>query len=176
MSVQAREQWEVGRIDVGNDNLQGSSSSFGVEQSRGAVRRDAKMWSALAQSAVSRCSAPPRQDEGCSSHNTDYTPYTILRLPHTWSPRHSGSYSISPSILTLPRCTFSPLSRIRSSIVAILPFSVASLNQPIWSAIRCLARQRVRSACEPANPPRLALGTLNQDDALGVCPLAELMR
>lgn len=73
----------------------------------------------------------------------------------------SGSYSISPSMLIRPFLIFSPLARNRSSTVLSLPDSVLScalartfegeeeltLNQPIWSAMRCLKSARVLRHC-----------------------------
>jgi hypothetical protein len=50
----------------------------------------------------------------------------------------SGAYSTTPPASSLPRRTSSPLSFIISSIVLIFPSLVLSLNQPRWSAIRCL--------------------------------------
>jgi len=50
------------------------------------------------------------------------------------------SSTVDPSWLACPLCTASPLARMKSSTFFNWPPSVpsVSLNQPIWSAIRCL--------------------------------------
>lgn len=55
---------------------------------------------------------------------------------------HFGVYSITPPASIRPRLTLSPFARIKSSIVFNLPSSVLSLNQPRWSAMRCLKTTR----------------------------------
>ena len=60
--------------------------------------------------------------------------YTTL-LPQN---PHSEIYSTVPSRSSLPFRTFSPFAFNKSSIVRSLPSSVLSLNQPRWSAIKCL--------------------------------------
>ena len=52
--------------------------------------------------------------------------------------RSSSTYSTVPSIFSLPLWTFFPSAFAKSSTVHNLPPSVNSLNQPRWSAIKCL--------------------------------------
>jgi len=53
---------------------------------------------------------------------------------------HASAYSMSPLASILPRLTFSPFSRRISSTVRSWPPFVLSLNQPRWSAIKCLEK------------------------------------
>ncbi len=52
--------------------------------------------------------------------------------------RGHSKYSVSPSKFNLPFLIFSPFSLTNSSTVGSFPSFVNSLNQPRWSAIRCL--------------------------------------
>ena len=54
----------------------------------------------------------------------------------------SGANSTTPFASLIPRRTFSPFARMMSSIVLNLPSSVPSLNQPKWSASKCLGKPR----------------------------------
>lgn len=63
------------------------------------------------------------------------------KLIASWHPSQVSVYSTTPPTSILPRLIFSPFERRMSSTVRSLPFSVLSLNQPRWSAIKCLFLQ-----------------------------------
>ena len=60
--------------------------------------------------------------------------------PKSTSCTNYSEYSTTPLASRLPLVTFSPFALNRSSTVFSLPSWVLSLNQPKWSAIRCLAK------------------------------------
>ena len=97
----------------------------------------------------------------------------------------SGRISMVPSSWALPRRTSSPLARIKSSMVLNLPSWVDSLNQPMWSAIKCLgedARSAGKNRVDGLSNysvvealPVFASGTLQENDARLVGSFCECM-
>ena len=82
--------------------------------------------------------------EQCIHYTEDH--HRNLVLPTQLSSQSPAIvYSTVPSRSSLPLRTFSPFAFNRSSIVRTLPSCVLSLNQPRWSAIKCLMVERSES-------------------------------
>ena len=91
---------------------------------------------------------------------------------------YSGAYSTTPPASILPLLTVSPLARNKSSTVLSFPSSVLSLNQPRWSAMRCLrfacmgyGSARGLERCSPVFASR----TCHKYNPLLITPLRKLV-
>lgn len=91
--------------------------------------------------------------------------------------RNHWVYDISPPSVTIPRWTVSPFSLRMSSMRGSFPSFVPSLNQPRWSAIKCLQREFRRRAAKwtKRTLPIFAFRTLHQNYSFFISLFWKLM-